>query len=239
MTHEITPFGGEIPSNYNNRCLLVLVLDTSYSMSGEPINELNKGLKSFIQQLKTKAGTRDTVELSIITFDSQVECILEPALYDDIQINSSYDLKVRGSTKLVDGVRAAIKKAEDRKQWYKNNGLSYYRPWILLMTDGLPDPGQDIDGLAQEIQSGHRKQKFAFLPMGVEGADEATLRQISSPEFPPIPISWEKFSEMFDWLSSSMSRVSQSSDGDNVDFDPINTFTRSGWDGMKVTQNEI
>lgn len=236
---NITPFQGETPGNFNPRCLCVLVLDTSYSMEGDPINELNKGLLSFGDFLKSKNSTRFSVETSIITFNSQVECVQEPALVDEMQSTSKFPLQVAGTTKLVDGVRAAIKKVEDRKQWYRNNGIAYYRPWVVLITDGYPDREQDIDGLTSEIKIAHNGKHFAFLPMGVEGADPQFLSKIATSEFPPLPIDWQKFQDVFKWLSNSLDKVSQSAEGEKVTFDSVQDFTRTGWGGGDFTQTPI
>lgn len=236
---NITPFQGETPDNFNTRCLCVLVLDTSYSMKDGPINELNKGLLGFGDFLKSKNSTRFSVETSIITFNSGVECVQEPALVDEMQSTSKFPLKVDGTTKLVDGVRAAIKKVEDRKHWYRNNGIAYYRPWIVLITDGYPDKDQDVEGLANEIKIAHKGKHFAFLPMGVEGADPKFLAKISTSEFPPLPIDWQRFQDVFKWLSNSLDKVSQSAEGEKVSFDSVQDFTRTGWGGGDFTQTPI
>lgn len=236
---DVMPFSAETPTNYDTRCLCVLVLDTSTSMNGSPINELNRGLMDFGEMLRNSSDTRYTVETSIITFNSTVVCIQEPKLVDDMDQTNKFPLTVEGSTRLVDGVRAAIKKVEDRKDWYRRNNLPYYRPWIVLITDGYPDPGQDITGLAAEIREGHTQNKFAFLPMGVEGADERVLTRISTPEFPPIPIDWKKFKEVFDWLTNSLGAISKSADGKNVTFDSPESFMRSGWGGGDFTQSTL
>lgn len=236
---NITPFQGETPDNFNTRCLCVLVLDTSYSMEGDPINELNKGLLSFGDFLKSKNSTRFSVETTIITFNSKVECVQEPSLVDEMQGTSKFPVEVDGTTKLVDGVRAAIKKVEDRKQWYRNNGIAYYRPWVVLITDGYPDRDQDIEGLASEIKIAHNGKHFAFLPMGVEGADPNFLSKIATSEFPPLPIDWQKFQDVFKWLSNSLDKVSQSAEGEKVTFDSVQDFTRTGWGGGDFTQTPI
>jgi uncharacterized protein YegL len=236
---DITPFQGETPENFDTRCLCVLVLDTSISMKNGPIDELNKGLSGFGDFLRSKNSTRFSVEVSILTFNSNVECVQEPALVDQMETTDKFPLAVAGSTKLVDGVRAAIKKVEDRKQWYRKNGIDFFRPWIVLMTDGMPDPGQDVDGLATEIQIAHKGKHFAFLPMGVDGADQNFLNKIATSEFPPIPIDWRKFDQVFRWLSNSLDKVSQSTEKQVVTFDPIDSFARSGWGGGNFTQTTV
>lgn len=236
---NITPFRGETPENFDTRCLCVLVLDTSYSMEGGPIDELNKGLLGFGDFLKAKNATRYGVEVSIITFNSNVECVQEPALVDDMDSTSKFPLTVAGTTKLVDGVRAAIQKVEDRKQWYRNNGLSWYRPWIVLITDGFPDKDQNIDELAKEIELGAKGKHFAFLPMGTQGSDPQTLTKIAKGGFSPLPIDWQKFENLFKWLSNSINEGMNSKDG-KVKFDPVSDFARDGWGGMDdFTQTPI
>ncbi|EDN65603.1 protein containing Von Willebrand factor, type A [Beggiatoa sp. PS] len=99
------------------------------------------------------------MEISIITFHSDVKNELEPALVDNFTMPI---LTTKGSTKLVDGVREAIAKVEARKQWYKETGQPYYRPWIIAITDGEPDSDQDVEGLTQEIRTAIEGKKFVF-----------------------------------------------------------------------------
>ena len=238
--NELNPFGGKTTEdNAEDRCLCVLVLDTSFSMNGDPINKLNNGLINFGEYLKKKNSTRYSVEVCIVSFNSTVNCVQEPALVDNLTNTSSFPLKAKGSTKLVDGVRLAIKKVDERKKYYKNKGLNYYRPWIVLMTDGYPDAGQNITALSQEIEEGQKNKKFAFLPMGVEGADETLLKKISTKEFPPIPIDWQKFDEVFKWLSNSFDSISNSN-GKDSSFGSIEPFmSKTGWGGGSFDQSTI
>lgn len=47
-----------------------------------------------------------------------------------------------GTTNLAAGIHLALDIIEDRKRAYKTAGLQYYRPWILIITDGKAN----IDG---------------------------------------------------------------------------------------------
>jgi uncharacterized protein YegL len=229
-------FGGEIAKNQEPRCLVVLVLDTSYSMDGGPIAELNKSLVDFTDGFKRDPISRKRVEVSIITFDSTVECVQEPAFVDDF---NPPVLSVRGTTKMVDGVRTAIKFVEARKDWYRINGLDYYRPHIVLITDGDPDSDQDLHGLSQEIKLGGQGKHFAFMPLGVQGANQFTLQQISQTEYPPMPLKWEDFNKFFKWLSKSISSVSKSAQNQKVDFENPTWISNTGWGGGTFNQNPI
>lgn len=207
-------FSAESPENYEQKCLCVLVLDTSGSMAGNPINELNAGLKEFYEDVKKDKTTADRLEFAIVTFNSTVTTELDPSLVENFTMPI---LRTSGSTKLVDGVREAIQTAEARKAWYKQTGQPYYRPWIILISDGAPDRDQDVPGLASEVHQGTDSKKYFFFAVGVQGADMSMLAKISSPQMQPALLQGLKFTEFFKWLSASMSIVTSSQDGDKPD----------------------
>ena len=66
---EQIPFSDvEFADNPEPRCPCVLLLDTSYSMSGEKIAELNRGLERFAEELRSDAMTAKRVEVAIVSF---------------------------------------------------------------------------------------------------------------------------------------------------------------------------
>lgn len=207
-------FSAETAQNYEQKCLCVLVIDTSFSMGGSKISQLNKGLKDFYNDISTDSTTANRLEISIITFDSTIDCIQDPALIENFNMPS---LSVNGSTRLVDGVREGLSKLDSRKKWYKDTGQPYYRPWVILMTDGEPDEGQDVDGLSVDIQRRVDGKEMIFFAVGVQGANMSTLNKLSSNQMPPAPLDGLKFSEFFKWLSASMSTITSSNDGQQVD----------------------
>src|SRR6266567_513171 len=63
------PFpNAEIVENPEPRCPCLLLLDTSGSMTGEPIRELNEGLVLFKDELMADAMAAKRVEVAIVTF---------------------------------------------------------------------------------------------------------------------------------------------------------------------------
>jgi uncharacterized protein YegL len=105
----------------------------------------------------------------------------------------------------------------NRKEVYRRNGISYYRPWIFLITDGAPtEPIEVMQRAAQAIQQEEAKKGVAFFAVGVEGADMRMLATLSK-ERQPLKLKGLAFRELFLWLSASMQRVSSSKVGDKVD----------------------
>lgn len=218
-------FSSEVAQNYDQKCLCVLVLDVSGSMNMQvgnstPIQELNEGLKSFHKDILDDEKLSEQLEVSVITFNHIVRRLVDPTLLDE-----SFEmpkLNAMGSTAMVSAVNDAIGLVDDRKNWYKDTGQPYTRPWIILITDGEPDDGQDVDGLAKRIKEDMNNKKYAFLPIGVEGASMKTLTsitgEVNGKPMGPIKLKGTRFSDFFQWLSASMSTVVESKEGETVSF---------------------
>ena len=116
---------------------------------------------------------------------------------------------------------AAIEKAQEvvdsRKQYYKSQGIPYYRPWIVVMTDGDPYPiGQDVDGIAARIKSDVTEKKYVFFIIGIGNVvQDSVLTTLSTSEFPAARMEAVKFCEFFTWLSASASVVVNDSGASN------------------------
>ena len=215
-------FEGQSPDNFEQKCLCVLVVDVSGSMSGEPINQLNKGLKEFHNEVISDFVASQRLEVSIVTFGSSVSCIQEPNLVNNFQMPT---LSTNGSTKMVDGIRLAMELVDTRKQWYRETGQNYYRPMIVLITDGEPDADQDIIGLSAEVSNKLESKSFMFYSLGVKGYNHHKLNQVCSTP-PPLPLDGYKFGEFFKWLSNSISIITKSTDGEVLMLPPVSDWTQ-------------
>ncbi|MDQ9168999.1 VWA domain-containing protein [Oxalobacteraceae bacterium R-40] len=218
MPEQIT-FGlaaDDFASNPEPRCPCVLLLDVSGSMDGQPIAELNTGLTLFKDELAADSLAMKRVEVAIVTFGpAQVEMPFQSA-------STFYPptLRAQGDTPMGEAIRQAIELVQRRKEEYRNNGISYYRPWIFLITDG--GPTDEWKSAAAAVREGEASKKFAFFTVGIRGANMDVLSQISTRT--PMSLDGLKFRELFTWLSSSLQRVSQSTPGTDVALPPP-----SGW----------
>ena len=204
-------FMAESAENYEQKCLCLLVLDVSGSMRGEPINELNKGLRDFYKEIGEDETTSQRLEVSIITFNQMVQTIQEPALIENFTMPT---LHAEGSTAMVDAVNEAIEKVDLRKKWYKETDQKYYRPYIILMTDGEPDDGQDVDALAQRIKEDTEAKRYTFIAIGVKDANMQILQKLQGGM--PVKMEGLKFKQFFKWLSASMGTIVNVDEGQSV-----------------------
>ena len=216
MTDQISFGATEFADNPEPRCPCLLLLDVSGSMSGQPIAELNAGLTAFKDELASDALAMKRVEVGIITFGPvRTELPFQSA-------ESFYppSLSPQGDTPMGGAIHQAIDMVRQRKEEYRANGISYYRPWVFLITDGAPT--DEWQSASAAVREGEMSKSFAFFAIGVKGADMETLRQISVRE--PLMLSGLRFRELFSWLSSSLRSVSRSTPGTEV---PLQT--PKGW----------
>lgn len=210
----------EFAENPENRCPVVLLLDTSGSMSGAPIAALNEGIAAFKQEVERDDLAKLRVEVAVVRF-GPVSLVQDFVTMDGF---TPPRLEATGLTPMAEAIEYALDLIERRKETYKTNGITYYRPWVFLITDGEPDGGSLWQRAAQRVHEAEAQRKVCFFAVGVEGANMEILRQIAPPDRPPAKLQGLRFREMFEWLSKSMTRVSAGKVGEQQALPPA-----TGW----------
>jgi uncharacterized protein YegL len=219
----------EFADNPEPRCPVVLLLDTSASMQGQPIHELNEGLRAFSEAVRADRLASLRVEVAVITFGGDVWAL-------DVRIGGtrllSFDaqkafvtvdrfypptLVADGDTPMGEAVHRALALLRERKDIYKQNGMDYFRPWIFLITDGHPT--DEWLSAAQQAIDEQARKGVLFFGVGVEGADMQTLAKFS--QRPPLKLKGLAFGELFQWLSKSLSAVAHSRPGEQAALPPV------------------
>lgn len=220
----------EFVENPEPRCPYIILADSSSSMGWttedgiRPIDKLNEGLRIFKNELLRNELAAKRVELGVISFDSTAKNLTDgfvsPKEYQPV------DIEADGITRMCDAIKLAYALVECRKEQYKAAGVQYYRPWIVLLTDGTPTDteGNPLEYNSEEFQevvnlvhNGVSEKKFSFFAIGVgDEVDMDALSQICTTNRPPKKLSGMKFSELFKWLSDSATSRSSSTIGEKV-----------------------
>lgn len=208
--------------NPTPRVPVCLVLDTSYSMSGPPINNLNQGIAKFYEAIKADDYARYSVEIAIVTFGGTAQKILD---FESIDHQQQPMLTVAGGTPMGQALQMATALLEDRIKKYKDVGVDYHQPWLVLMTDGRPT--DDVESVIPKIYQMDVDKQLMVFPIGIgAGADMKTLARLSSVR-QPLRLKGLKFELFFEWLGNSISNVSSSMPGEKIPLGDEETL--KGW----------
>ena len=197
-------FNEDIPTIVNAsepHMACLLLLDTSGSMGGEPIRELNEGLNKFKLDVCEDKTTRDVLDIAIVEFNSGLNVVQE---FVPIEYMEPVNLVANGGTNMSPAIQKAIDMVNERSRFYRRSGTEPYKPWIIMISDGAPQ--DDITEIVKVIQDMEENEKLKFFSLGVEGYDPQTLHRLSGPKV--MKLKGYDFSSFFDWVNKSMRTAS-------------------------------
>jgi len=192
------------------RLPICFCLDVSGSMAGNPIKELNDGLQSFFSSIRENEETRSAADICMVTFGGKVEIVLPFGKMSKQQPIP----RVQATTSLTpigEGVLTALELLTARKSGYKNLGIKYYQPWLVVITDGAPQGDEAMENMEKAIQAVCEMEaagRLVVFNIGVgNNVDFSLLKRLSNKRPEPISILSAQFSKLFEFLGSSSSSI--------------------------------
>lgn len=180
------------------RLPVYLLLDTSGSMFGEPIEAVRNGVQVLVSTLRQDPYALETAYLSIITFDNkaqQVTPLTELAAFQFPNIEAN------GCTALGEALSLLAKCVENEVTKTTAEVKGDWKPLIFIMTDGVPTDNLQ-NGLAE-----FKKKKFGTVVACAAGAgaDTNTLKQITESVVSLDTADSATIKSFFQWVSASIS----------------------------------
>jgi len=227
ISFEQIPFGSDnFPDNPESRCPCMLLLDTSGSMSGHSIQQLNEGIQALKDDLMRDSLASKRVEIAIVTFGP----VKIESEFQTVENFFPQLLVANGDTPIGAAITLGIDLVLKRKQKYRENGIGYYKPWIILITDGAPtDSWNNAANLVKEYEA---KGQFSFFSIAVDNADINMLSKLSDLRS-PLKLKGHSFREFFLWVSGSLKQFQIKTQENTINYfhhqDGLNYDLESDW----------
>jgi len=178
------------------RLPVYLLLDTSGSMLGEPIEAVKNGVQVMISLLRQNPQAIETAFLSIITFDSTAQQVVP---LTDLASFQMVDIKASGTTSLGAALKLLANSMDREITKTTMDQKGDWKPLVFIMTDGIPtDDWQS--GLAEFHK---HKTAYTIACAAGTGADTSILQQISKIVV-SIDTDIQSISRFFEWVTASI-----------------------------------
>ena len=158
----------EFADNPEARCSIVLILDVSGSMAGDPINTVNQALAKFGEIIREDSVTALRADVAVIAFSDEAGVVQDFINGTDFQAPI---LSPAGGTNYSRAVNLALDIIEARKQSYRDGGIAYYRSLAYFLTDGFPqdDNPDDLAQAARRLSAAEENRSVAFFSFVIKG----------------------------------------------------------------------
>lgn len=199
---------------------LVFCLDCSPSMSGmtkygappengAPINYLNAGLNSLINQIKKDDFLRTVCDVALIGFSSYAQLLIDFTTVDKLIIPSLKLDMLYGGTSMGNAIELGIDIIEKQLSVYLDNNIPADLPWLIFITDGHPSDNSH-HRIISKLHNLIKSNKIVCLPVAIGNtADTNTLSEIFL-NLPIANINSIDLKEMFQRFFIDLKKTEQS-----------------------------
>lgn len=175
-----------------------ILLDTSGSMYGEPIEAVKNGLQVLVNTLRQDPYALETAHLSVITFDSNAKQVVPLTELSSFQQPA---LQASGCTVLGEALSLLSRCADNEVAKTTAEKKGDWKPLVFIMTDG--EPTDDIRKGLDEF----KKRKWGMVVACAAGAraNTNTLKQITESVVSLDTADSATIKQFFKWVSASVS----------------------------------
>ena len=136
----------------SRRLPVYLLIDTTGSMKGEPIESVRKGIETMLNTLRQDPYALETVHISIITYDRDVNQLLPLTPIDELQIPEITTVD-SGPTRMGAALEMLLEKVDKEVNKGSHVQRGDWKPLLFLMTDGQPTDKMLCNHLIPKVKS--------------------------------------------------------------------------------------
>lgn len=207
---DLTP--GDFAKSTKKRLPICFCLDTSGSMiapteSGKTrIDELNDAFAKFVVAMKSNDEVASSADIAMITFGGKADVLQGFAPIANLDVPKIV-VKPRSLTPMGEAIQAGLLLLEMRKKGYKERGMEYYQPWLVVITDGEPEGNNALEEMSKAIAQTinlESQNKLVVFNIGIgEDANLEILKKLSAKRENPISVGETNLDEVFEFLGKS------------------------------------
>lgn len=185
------------------RLPVYLLLDTSGSMNGEPIEAVKNGVLTLISSLRNDPYALETVYISIITFNTNAQQITPLTELAAFQLPT---IEASGLTVMGEALGLLAQKIDSEVTKTTAEVKGDWRPHVFIMSDGGPTDNIEC-GLADL-----KKRKCGMVVACAAGqdADTEVLKEITENVVQLDTTDSSAINAFFKWVSACISTSSKS-----------------------------
>lgn len=200
------------------RLPVYLLLDTSGSMNGEPIQALNNALSGMINSLRSDAQAAETLWISVITFDREVNEVIPLTPLETFQLPEIV-CPESGPTFTGQALQVLCEKVNREIRRGSPTQKGDWRPLLFIFTDGKPSDSLLYSETLPKIKS----LNFGAIVACAAGhaADSKRLLELTPDVVSLDTADSTSLKQFFKWVSETIEQGNKSmGTTDNVKLPP-------------------
>ena len=143
------------------KLLISIALDNSASMKGEKMDKLKQAVFAFNDRL-VQESLIDCIEFSTTVF-SGFNCVLAKPFEETTIMKEKF---FAGGIPFLDlSIAKSIEKLKDRLEYYDTENISYYKPWLIVLSNG--ENFGDMNNSVELITKMAKEGKLTYFPFAL------------------------------------------------------------------------
>jgi uncharacterized protein YegL len=191
----------------SRRLPIYLLLDTSGSMAGAPIQAVNQGVNLLYNELMNDPSAIETVYIAVITFDSQAQMATPLTELTQFQPPT---LNAGGTTSLGAALRLLNDSLDRDIRGNTPEQKGDYKPLVFLMTDGMPTDSWEREADAIKNRPKQKIANVIALGCGGGNVNKDVLKRVGHTALMMDSVTPDQITQFFKWVSQSVSTASVS-----------------------------